>query len=253
VIRLRRPSWFAVALTLAGMAIFVRLGVWQLDRADYKEQLLRRFATASSAPLHDFASVQSGAPADSDPHVRVRGRFVPDRYYLIDDQIHAVRVGTLVYAPFQPQDGQRLLLVDLGFLAHAGGNDRQPHLPPLPAAETTLTGLYAPPPATGLRLGGNALAKQSRWPKTAVYLDLDQVASDLHTSLYPRVLLLDPDPATPYLRQWTPATMPPARHRGYAFQWFSFALAALVIFLILHRRRDPKPDDDSEHDHNDHA
>ncbi|HET7358570.1 MAG TPA: SURF1 family protein [Rhodanobacteraceae bacterium] len=251
MIRLRRPSWFAMALTLAGMAIFVRLGVWQLHRADYKEQLLRRFATASSAPLHDFASVQSGAPADSDPHLRVRGRFLADRYYLVDDQIHADRVGTLVYAPFQPQGEQRLLLVDLGFLAHPGENERQPRLPPLPAGATTLTGLYAPAPATGLRLGGNALAKQSQWPKTAVYLDLDQVAADLRAPLYPRVLLLDPDPATPYLRQWTPATMPPARHRGYAFQWFSFALAALAIFVILHRRRDPKTDTDRKHD-NDH-
>jgi surfeit locus 1 family protein len=249
VLRLRRPSWFAVLLTLAGMAIFVRLGVWQLDRAAYKEQLLRRFATASSAPLRDFAGVQSGAPADSDPHVRVRGWFVSDRYYLIDDQIHADRVGTQVYAPFQPRGESRVLLVDLGFLAHGNGGERLPHLPPLADGAVTLTGLYAPPPATGLRLGGNALAKQSQWPKLAVYLDLDQVAADLHASLYPRVLLLDPDPATPYVRQWTPATMPPARHRGYAFQWFSFAFAALVIFLILHRRRDTTTDTQDDHDH----
>jgi cytochrome oxidase assembly protein ShyY1 len=31
--------------------------------------------------------------------------------------------------------------------------------------------------------------------------------------------------------------MPPARHRAYALQWFSFALAAIVMFVVLHRVR----------------
>ncbi|TAL88103.1 MAG: SURF1 family protein, partial [Rhodanobacter sp.] len=35
-------------------------------------------------------------------------------------------------------------------------------------------------------------------------------------------------------------TMPPIRHRAYAFQWFSFALAAVVILLVLHRKRRPR-------------
>jgi cytochrome oxidase assembly protein ShyY1 len=34
--------------------------------------------------------------------------------------------------------------------------------------------------------------------------------------------------------------MPPERHRAYAFQWFTFALAAVVIFVLLHRQRRPK-------------
>jgi cytochrome oxidase assembly protein ShyY1 len=29
--------------------------------------------------------------------------------------------------------------------------------------------------------------------------------------------------------------MTPARHRAYAFQWFSFALAAVAILLVLNR------------------
>ena len=40
-----------------------------------------------------------------------------------------------------------------------------------------------------------------------------------------------------FLREWTPQILPPERHQGYALQWFTFALAALVIFLVLHWRR----------------
>jgi cytochrome oxidase assembly protein ShyY1 len=48
-------------------------------------------------------------------------------------------------------------------------------------------------------------------------------------------LLLDPDPHSAYLRHWTANVMPPARHRAYALQWFSFAIAAVVLFFVLHR------------------
>lgn len=238
MMRLRRPSWFALTLTLVGVVLFVRLGIWQLHRADEKEVLLRRFAAAAQAPLQDFADVAGHATPDRYPHVRVHGRYLPQRDYLLDDQVVGGQIGVRVYAPFVPDAGDTLLLVNLGFLPRQGAQQRLPDRPPLPAGETTLTGLYAPPPPAGLKLGGNALPREARWPKLTIYIDLEAIGADLGRRLYPRVLLLDQDPASPYVRLWTPDFMPPARHRGYALQWFSFAIAAVVIFLVLHRRRD---------------
>ncbi|WP_439955118.1 SURF1 family cytochrome oxidase biogenesis protein [Klebsiella pneumoniae] len=49
------------------------------------------------------------------------------------------------------------------------------------------------------------------------------------------------------MRSWTANVMPPARHRAYALQWFSFALAAIVMFFVLHRvKRDDTPDQEQE-------
>lgn len=237
MMRLRRPSWFALALTLVGVAVFVRLGFWQLHRADEKEALLRLFAAAAQAPVEDFAAVAGRVAPERYPHVRVPGRFVPQRDYLLDDQVVGGQVGVRVFAPFLPDAGGTLL-VNLGFLPRQGAQRRLPELPPLPSGATTLTGLYAPPPPAGLKLGGDALPHETRWPKLTIYLDLEAVGADLGRRLYPRVLLLDRDPASPYVRLWTPDVMPPARHLGYALQWFSFAIAAVVIFLALHRRRE---------------
>ncbi len=244
MMRLRRPSVFAVVLTLAGMAFFVRLGIWQLHRAHEKEILLARFAHATASPVVDFRSLARQPLQQGYPHVRVHGRYVPGRFYLLDDQSHAGRPGVTVYAPFRVDGRSRWLLVDLGFLPREGPYLKLPALPPLKPGPVTLTGLYAPPPPTGLKLGGDALARQDSWPKLTTYIDMQQVTRDLEMSLYPRVLLLDPDPAAAYVRQWTPTFIPPARHYGYAFQWFSFALAALVIFVILHRRKEDGEDDD---------
>lgn len=244
MIRLRRPSWFAVALTVAGVAFFVRLGVWQLHRAAEKEVLLRRFATAASAPIQGFDAIAHGAVPEHYPHLRVRGRFEGQHAYMLDDQNHAGRPGVRVYAPFRPDGSSRLLLLGLGFLPREGADLKLPQLPPLKTGEVTVRGIYAPPPSPGLELGGNALKRQHAWPKLTTYIDMQQVAGDLKATLYPRVLLLDPDPAQAYVRQWTPGFMPPARHRGYAFQWFSFAVAAVAIFVILHRKKDTGEDDE---------
>jgi cytochrome oxidase assembly protein ShyY1 len=99
--------------------------------------------------------------------------------------------------------------------------------------------LYLPPPGAGFEMGGDALGRQTSWPKTTIYLDLSQIAADLHQPLYPHVLALDAEPAAAYQRtaHFDFSSMPPARHRAYAFQWFSFAVALAAIFVILHRRR----------------
>lgn len=81
----RRPSWWALLLTAAGALLFLRLGVWQLHRADFKESLLRRYAAAETAPSQDFAMVAATPPAGSFPRVQVHGRYLADRLYLLDN------------------------------------------------------------------------------------------------------------------------------------------------------------------------
>lgn len=240
--RLRRPSPFAVLLTLCGVAMFVALGVWQLRRANEKEILLARFAQAAHAAVQPFAEFGDAPPQAVYPHVRVNGRYAAHRVYLLDDRMHAGRLGVNVFVPFLPERGERELLVNLGFLPRQGADEVLPDLPPVPTGEVALTGLYAPPPLPGLKLGGNALMREASWPKLLTFLDLHALADDLRQPLYPRVLLLDPDPASPYLREWTPDVMPPSRHRAYALQWFSFAIAALVIFFVMHRDKRIAPE-----------
>ncbi len=231
-------------LAASGALLFIRLGVWQLHRADFKEGILRRYAASVSAPLQDFAKVAKTPPSDSFPRVRVSGHYLTDRIYLLDNPKHDGRGGVEVYAPFVLHGQSQLLLVDLGFLA-GNGTMQTPQLPPLPSGEISLQGLYVPPPSVGFEMGGNALARQTQWPKSSIFLDPDEVARDLGRSLYPRLLALDADPASIYVRERTLdfSAMPPARHRAYAFQWFTFALAAVVLLLVVHRKRKPRISD----------
>ena len=171
------------------------------------------------------------------PHVRVRGWFDPVHTYVLDDQVRDGRQGRFSFAIFVPDDGVEALLVNRGFRTRLESESQ----PALPQGEVELSGLYAPAPGSGLRLGGNSLPGSSGWPKLTIYIDPAEIAQDAGRTLDNRVLLLDADPSTGFVREWTPQIMPPERHRGYAFQWFCFAIASVVIFIVLHWRRQ-KPD-----------
>lgn len=235
--RWNRPRGFAWALLCVGVAAFTSLGMWQLDRARQKEQLLAAYAAAANEPAGDFARERDSADAQRYPHVRVRGNFVEGRGYLLDEQVHDGQLGVHAIAVFAVTGEQRRLLVDRGWIAwnHAPGTT--PALPALADGEVELSGTYAPFPRGGFRLGGNALVAQKAWPKLTLHVDAAEISADLRQPVLPRLLLQDADASSGFVREWTPGTMPPARHRAYALQWFTFALAALVIFVILHWRK----------------
>ena len=235
--RWKRASWFAIALTAGGVLLFVRLGEWQLDRARDAQELLAAFDTAQHAAFEDFSAVAAAPPPARFPHVRVSGHFVGQRGYLRDEQVRDGKVGVEVIDVFAVDGTAALLLVDRGWIAWTRSADAKAALPALPEGETSLAGVYAPFPGSGMRVGGNALDAQKAWPKLTLALDPAEISADLGQPLQPRLLLLDPDAASGFVRAWMPAVMPPARHQAYAFQWFAFALAALVLFVALHWKK----------------
>jgi surfeit locus 1 family protein len=233
-----RPSWFAVALTVVGIALFVRLGVWQLDRADQAQALLDAFSRAPLADYEDFAAVRLAPPVTRYPHVRVSGHFLADRGYLRDEQVRDGQLGVEAYAVFVTDHATtQALLVDRGWIAWSRQSGTQQTLPSLPGGDVVLSGVYAPFPGNGIRVGGNALQAQAVSPKLTLAIDPEEIAADLKQPLLPRVLMLDTDAASGFARHWTPNLMSPQRHQAYAFQWFAFALAALAIFVLLHFRK----------------
>ncbi len=222
---------------LSGVAAFTALGLWQLDRAGQKERLLAAFRAAPQSAPAEFAGARDAADLQHYPHVRIVGHFVDGRSYLLDEQVQDGRPGVHVIGVFAGVGEGSLLLVDRGWVPWAHASGTTPALPDLPAGEMTLTGIYAPFPGGGLRVGGNALAAQTTWPKLTLYLDQAPLAADLGEPLLPRMLLLDPAPDSGFVRAWTPNVMPPERHRAYAVQWFAFVIVTLAIFILKHWRR----------------
>ncbi|MBL8297517.1 MAG: SURF1 family protein [Rhodanobacteraceae bacterium] len=222
---------------MLGLAVFLGLSRWQWGRGQEKEHLLNSYTAAANSVLLDYAKLPDPLPADDYPRVAVQGRYVAGRGYWLDQQVHEGKVGRRAIAVFEPRGASHRLLVNLGWVAAPVGQP-PPAWPDLPSMDLELHGIYAPAPGGGLRIGGDALPRQAGWPKLMLFVDIGAIARDLAATVAPRLLLLDADSASGFVRSWTPAALSPEKHRGYALQWFSFAIAVVVIFVVLHWRKD---------------
>jgi len=225
-------------LALAGIVLFAALGAWQVRRGHEKAALFAAFADAFAQAPVTLARARDEADSGRYPRVALEGRYDPLHAYVLDDQRRDGRAGVMLYDVFEPAAGGPALLANRGFLARDGAG-HVPPVPPPPSGPQHVDALYAPPPGIGIRLGGNALSRQSAWPKTTIYLDPAEVAADLGRPLDAHVLLLAPAAGSGFVREWTPDVFPPQRHYAYAFTWFTFVAVVLATFAGLHWRKEP--------------
>ena len=232
-----RNTVFGWVLAIVLIAVFASLGAWQLRRGVEKQGMLDAAAqitgSRSARPLAVAADPERAGDYD---WAEGTGDFDPRGPLWLDNQQRAGRVGVRAYRIFHPDEGATLL-VDLGWLPLAG--DRVMPAVELPPGRLQLRGLLARPPSTGIALGSGMARSGDGWLLTRVDLDAITAATDLPEPLAPRVLRLDPALPLGYDRDLTllANTLPPAKHRGYALQWFGLALAVLVTALILTFRR----------------
>lgn len=217
-----RWVWWVFWAGLAALGVY--LGLWQWERADAKRIWQ---AAYESAP-------QQVEPDESPPfgaRLTVTGEYLGSHTLFLDNRIHGGELGVAVLTPLRAGDG-RLWLVERGFLATGAGRG-DPHVA-TPAGNVTLQGRWQPADDQGLLLGVNREGKRLQ------QIDLDafglSFAHDgwLHLQeAQEQGLGKRSDHLAPW---WQPSVMSPARHVGYAFQWWGLSLVALVFMLIGRRR-----------------
>lgn len=234
----RRSSFVLLwLLAVATIALFTRLGFWQLDRSVGKQAMLDAAAQVlTTRDVHPLSVAADPGRADTYDWAVGRGRFADRPGLLLDNQQRDGRVGVRAYRIFEPEHGGPLL-VDLGWLPLPG--DRALPAVPRPQGDIELRGLLAPPPSTGISLGRGLMRGGEGWLLTRVDMDAIARETGLRVPLAPRVLRLDPGMTLGFERdlELLANTLSPDKHRGYAVQWFGLALTVLATALILTFRR----------------
>jgi surfeit locus 1 family protein len=217
-------------------AVFVRLGFWQWDRGVQREAQWAQFAHGTDQLLELGTRAPSGLPLYQ--RVSVSGALDGGHQFLLDNRVFHGRAGFEVLTPLT-RSALPTLLVDRGWVPFGGLRTQLPDVTLEAAGAVTLTGRIANLPSAGLASGRAAPAPGGAWPKVTSYPRVDELAAALGAPVSPRILLLDPHSPYGYERDWQPPGLPPLRHFGYALQWWSFAVLALVAWVVvrLHPRR----------------
>lgn len=229
---------------LVFVPLFIALGLWQLERAADKQDLAAAAAAARAAP-----AVHPDAHTLSDPSgaalvgrvLVLRGRY-EERVLLLDNQVVDGVPGYAVHQPFRPEQGPALL-VNRGWI---GAPDRAV-VPAIPAAQARqIAGTAHRPWRPALRVGGDPerlAAGVFRVPA----IEPHRLGRLLGLALAPVVVHLEPGHPDALRPLAPPPPLAPDRHRAYAVQWFAFAVALVVIYVLFGYLRQASPAARSEH------
>lgn len=224
-------NWKITLLGLCFLPLLFRLGVWQVERADEKRQLIEHaFAQLQLPPI---SLIENTIPIKElqQRRVIVSGVFLPDRYWLLDNRVFRGRVGYQVIAPVLTDDGQTVL-VNRGWVQAPPSRQQLPEVL-FPKEKVSIHGRWKLVESnTLIRDIENKTSTNTDWPIRIQKIDFQSLQKQLGQNVLLGYLQVNPEDSQALQTDWKNINVMPEKHIGYAVQWFSM-MAALAVALIF--------------------
>ena len=230
-----KPGLVPTLVTLVLLPIFIRLGFWQLDRAEQKRDLQRNYAQRTALPSFRLEPRVKGRGELEYRRAYVRGTFDNEHQILIDNKIHKGQVGYYVITPLKMADSDQYVLINRGWLA--AGKTRS-ELPNITTTDqlVTIHGVLVKP-RRDIFMISDKNRDTNGWPARLQWLDVKEFARDTKLEVYPFALLMDADAPHGYAREWGKSNLDPDKNTSYAMQWFSFAILLVIIYIVVNFKK----------------
>ena len=230
--RIFAPSLTFWILFITGFCTFIALGIWQLERAKEKEQRIEQYQRESQYAPVSFEKLSS---KDINRQVIAKGRWLEKRLFIQDNVLQNGVSGFSVLSAFELLSNQ-VVLVDRGWKAWGIGSKTLPDLPPLSSGIVEIAGRTALP-LRRFSLSGDI--ESAAWPKIMQVVDTKDLQKYFSKPLATSIIHLESSQNDGLLRQWKVVYGDTRKHRGYALQWFTFALVLMVLFVALNSKKSP--------------
>lgn len=234
-----RPKFWPTVTTVPALALLLYLGWWQVERLQWKTDLIAELQIRAAAPPISMPTDRRIAAEDLEFRtVKVTGHYMHEAEMRLLNQVRDGVPGINMFTPLIRSDGGPILLVNRGWVPYDwAGTPSEEQAGEL---EVEVTGVVRIPEPPSWLTPDNQPAKNDWY-----YADLSEMAAaagilavtdyyiyatdERMTSGKSRPLLA-PDP-----NEWH-ATLR-NNHLSYAITWFSLAAALLAIYVIYHTRR----------------
>jgi len=230
----RLPLKINVAVFVFSLLVFallIKLAVWQLDRADQKDIRLAKMASyqqQDAMNLSFIMQLKENKDALNDLPIDLSGRFNNQQRFLLDNQVYKGRLGYRVVQLFEDKESGLTVLVNLGWVQ--GSIDRT-FIPQFKEVEGLVSfrgNVRILEPSIILQ---DQILKNEHWPQRIQSIEINKISKLLEKPLVPFIVYVDNKEELGYVKNWVPIVMPPEKHLGYAFQWFSLAIAWVMLML----------------------
>lgn len=217
-----RPGFLLFCLFF--IVLFCVLGVWQLHRYHYKNNLLATYQHRQTMTPVPFQQLIKSTDDLQFQSVKVQGRYKNELTMLMQNRLNKGKVGFEVLTPLQIQGDKKLLLVNRGWVP-------TPTFSPVDG-EQNITGYIKLLNEYQFTLGSN-IANPKATPIVMQRIDVDELSQITHESYYPFILRLGATEPNGYVRNWIITAGIPQRHMAYAVQWFAMAFVLLIAYLCF--------------------
>lgn len=218
-------------LTILGVAILCALGTWQLQRLEWKTDLLATLEEEYNKDARQYP-IKAGQLQNEDLHYKrgvFAGAFNHNKEFLLRPRTHEGEPGYHSYVPFSTPEGITIL-VNRGYVPLNWPGIEQPRfVPPI-----ALTGMLRRPGKPNFFTPKNN-AEKDEW----YWIDLEAMAKakDIK-NIAPYILNEEgPNIANTYpIRQQVGINLN-NNHLQYAFFWFAMAGALIVVYVLRFLRK----------------
>jgi len=233
-------EWRLTLLTLTLIPLLLSLGFWQLERADEKRLLAQRYQERAGLPplsAQELQDLLNTTPRErwfeliADRSIFVDGRIDPDRYVLIDNQ---TRNGQFGYDVVVFVETNTLWVpVNLGWMAGDPARRTLPQ-PRLRDGSRQVSGrVYLPSSAPYMLVDP---APVTSLPSVVQRLQTDMIDADAlfdsRRQLLPVEIRIKGNDPLALQADWPVVNQSPAKHTGYAVQWFTMCAVLLLAFIF---------------------
>lgn len=230
-----------MVLMVVALMVFgcLKLGMWQWHKAEQKQAITLALAEGKLNVVDlvtDGKLDENGIEALHTRAVKLTGHYLPAYAFFLDNQVEQGQAGFHVLTPFLLSDQRTVILVNRGWVS--GFSDHQ-QLPVIKTTvrEQTVAGMLWHQKKTGFQLGHT----DEHWNKVQQVIDFEYLQKHLPYPLVPHAILkLNPDVAQDgFIRHWDVPAGQVEKHLSYAYQWFGFALASILIgvYQMLEKRQ----------------
>ena len=236
--------WMTIATVLV-MALCIKAGLWQYNKAESKKALQTQLNTRlneSAISLNDSVSDFYNDDIESlrFKRVKVSGTYDTRYQILLDNQVDNTVVGYHVITPMQIESTKEYVLVNRGWIA--GNPNRTVPKIDTPMGIQAIEGDIALPSSSFFTLEDSASKQEKRKIEDSAiwqHMDMQLYAKSVPFAILPFILRLDSksNAGGGFKRNWPLPAERVSMHLGYAYQWFGFALTLLVIFIVLNVKK----------------
>ena len=234
-----RPKLWTLLVSTVFVIVFIQLGNWQLSRADEKDARQQQLDQLAKQPIIKLPVSAIKLEDFLYREVEVTGEYLPEKTIYLDNRTHQGVAGYHILTPIRIANSSMHVLINRGWIAT--GLDRK-SLPSIPKidGEVRVTGIVVPPTQRTLELS-DQIINGAVW--STLYLDRYQEIMEL--SLQPILIQQLDNVDDGLIRQWVRLDTGSSKNLGYAFQWYSFAVLTVIIFLVLNVKRNGSEDTES--------